>query len=410
MSYPSACKRLFANVIALLLFVSAATFAYSQTSGSGNITGTVTDSANAAVANAAVVIINIDTGVTRKLTTDSAGLYTANFLQPGHYEVLLGGDTFGKINRKNLLLTVGQTLTVDATLPPASASTEVTVLSETPILDPDKTEVSQTVGQELISNLPVNSRNWSAFVLNTANVVPDGGSGLVSFRGISGLYNQNYVDGANNNQMLFSEARGRASGAPYVYSLDSIKEFQAETSNYSVEFGQAAGGQVNAITKSGTNAIHGDAFYYLRYPSLNALDPQTKWAAKFNTPNPQAAAFLLTQPIHQQHPVRWTYWRVQLIKDRLFYFFTYDGFRRVGKALYYNNNPVSLTPTPSNSAGTVISPTQCPTTITAAQCTSAINFILNNGTGAPSRYSKQNLFFPRLDWHINSKNDMFVNF
>ncbi len=73
--------------------------------------------------------------------------------------------------------------------------------------------------------------------------------------------------------MLFSEARGRSSGAPYVYSLDSIKEFQAETSNYSVEFGQAAGGQVNAITKSGTNAIHGDLFYYLRYPTLNALDP-----------------------------------------------------------------------------------------------------------------------------------------
>ncbi len=81
----------------------------------------------------------------------------------------------------------------------------------------------------------------------------DGSTGLISFHGISGLYNQNYVDGANNNQMLFSEARGRSNGAPYVYSLDSIKEFQAETSNYSVEFGQAAGGQVNAITKSGTN-------------------------------------------------------------------------------------------------------------------------------------------------------------
>ena len=58
-----------------------------------------------------------------------------------------------------------------------------------------------------------------------------------------------------------------------MYSVDSIKEFQAETSNYSVEFGQAAGGQVNAITKSGTNAIHGDLFYFLRYPTLNALDP-----------------------------------------------------------------------------------------------------------------------------------------
>ena len=112
-------------------------------------------------------------------------------------------------------------------------------------------------------------------MLLTPNVVQDGGSGLVSFRGISGLYNQNYVDGANNNQMLFSEARGRASGAPYVYSLDSIKEFQAATANYSVEFGQAAGGQVNAITKSGTNAIHGDLFYYLRYPASTRSTPTT---------------------------------------------------------------------------------------------------------------------------------------
>ncbi len=119
----------------------------------------------------------------------------------------------------------------------------------------------------------MNAPQLERFVLLTPNVAPDGNSGLVSFHGISGLYNQNYVDGANNNQMLFSEARGRSSGAPYVYPLDSIKEFQAETSNYSAEFGQAAGGQVNAITKSGTNAIHGDLFYYLRYPALNALDP-----------------------------------------------------------------------------------------------------------------------------------------
>jgi hypothetical protein len=95
----------------------------------------------------------------------------------------------------------------------------------------------------------------------------------VSFHGISGLYNQNYVDGSNNNQMLFSEARGRASGTRYVYSIDSIKEFQANAATSSAEFGKAAGGQVNAITKSGTNHFHGDAFYYLRYPDLNAFDP-----------------------------------------------------------------------------------------------------------------------------------------
>ncbi|HXC95471.1 MAG TPA: carboxypeptidase regulatory-like domain-containing protein [Edaphobacter sp.] len=404
-----AYKFMFAFVAALLFLTLAGLPVAAQTSGAGNIVGTITDASGAAVSNASVVVLNADTGVSRTLTTNSDGLYTATFLQPGHYEVSASASGFGKVDRKNLVLTVGQILSIDATLPPASVTTDVIVTSETPILDTEKTEVSQTIDQNLISNLPVNGRNWSNFVLASPNVTPDGGSGLVSFRGISGLYNQNYVDGANNNQMLFSEARGRASGAPYVYSLDSIKEFQAETSNYSVEFGQAAGGQVNAITKSGTNSIHGDLFYYLRYPSLNALDPQTKWTAKFNTSNPQAAAFLLTQPIHQQQQFGGSIGG-PIIKDRLFYFFTYDGFRRVGKALYYNNNVVTLTPTPSNAAGTNISPTQCPTTITSAQCNSAINFILTNGFGAPTRFSKQNIFFPRLDFHINAKNDMFVNY
>ena len=236
--------------------------------------------------NAAVLITDTDTNVTHTTVTDGAGNYVAPFLLPGHYEVVLGGGAFGKVDRKNLVLTVGETLTVDAMLTVGSTATEVTVTSESPILDPQKTEVAQTLDTNLVANLPVNARNWSDFVLLTPNVTQDGGSGLVSFHGISGLYNQNYVDGANNNQMLFSEARGRASGAPYVYSVDSIKEFQAETSNYSVEFGQAAGGQVNAITKSGTNALHGDLFYYLRYPTLNALDPYTKYTALYNSVEP----------------------------------------------------------------------------------------------------------------------------
>jgi hypothetical protein len=404
-------KRHLALATSALLFVAAVLpltpRLQAQTSGVGNIAGTLTDSSGAAVANAVVIVKNTDTGVERTLTTNGDGAYTATFLQPGHYEVIAGGGAFGKVDRKNLVLTVGANITVDAVLPAGSVTTEVEVTAETPLLDTEKTEVSQTVDQQLISNLPVNGRNWSDFVLLTPNVVQDGGSGLVSFHGISGLYNQNYVDGANNNEMLFSEARGRASGAPYIYSLDSIKEFQAETSNYSVEFGQAVGGQVNAITRSGTNAIHGDAFYYLRYPDLNALDPYNKYQG-LHGGNP----FLLTQPIHQQQQFGGSVGG-PIIKDRLFYFFTYDGFRRVGRVLYADTNTISLTPAGTATSTTTITPTQCPTSITSAQCTSAITFLLANSgsTGAPpSRFSKENIFFPRLDWHINSKNDAFINF
>jgi len=395
-----------------------------QSTGSGTITGTVTDTTGAVVPNAKVLITDTDTNVSRNIATDGAGTYVAAFLLPGNYEVVLGGGNFGKVDRKNLILTVGQTLTVDATLAVGATATEVTVTGESPILDPQKTEVAQTLDSELVSNLPVNARNWSDFVLLTPNVTQDGGSGLVSFHGISGLYNENYVDGANNNQMLFSEARGRASGAPYVYSVDSIKEFQADASNYSVEFGQAAGGQVNAITKSGTNAIHGDLFYYLRYPTLNALDPYTKYNALYNQPNPAIAAFLLTQPTHQQQQFGGSVGG-PIIANRLFYFFTYDGFRKVGKALYTDSNTISQTPSGVTSATNIITPSQCPTQgnpnytppttnpnayISATQCTNAINFLIAQSTAAPSRFQKEDLFFPRLDYHVNAKNDAYVDF
>jgi Carboxypeptidase regulatory-like domain/TonB dependent receptor len=403
-------KRWMAYTALVVMLVSSALISRAQTSAVGNIAGTVTDNTGAAVPAATVVVTNTDTGVTRTTTTNNAGEYNAPFLLPGNYQVVIGGGGFSKINRKNLVLTVGQVLTVDAVLTVGATSTEIEVTSESPILDTDKTEVSQTLGENFLENLPVASRNWSNFVLLTPNVVQDGGSGLISFHGISGLYNQNYVDGSNNNQMLFSEARGRASGAPYVYSVDSIKEFQAETSNYSVEFGQAAGGQVNAITKSGTNAYHGDLFYSLRYPTLNALDPYNKYQALHNNGNP----FLLTQPIHQQQQFGGSVGG-PIMKDRLFFFFTYDGFRRVGRVLYSNTNIISLTPTPSNSGGTVISPTQCPTTITSTQCTNAISFLLNVGNTSttsvpPTRFAKQNIFFPRLDYHLSARNDLFVNF
>ena len=397
-------KALSVAVTAFVFSLCSISPVMAQTSGNGNIVGTITDPSGAAVPNATVVVTNTDTGVSRTLRTNGDGLYAANFLLPGHYEVIASATSFGKVDHKNLTLTVGQILTVDSALPAAAVSAAVEVTANTQILDTQKTEVSQTFDPVLIDNLPVGTRNWSAFVLNTPNVAQDGGTGLVAFHGISGLYNQNYVDGSNNNQMLFSEARGRSSGAPYVYSIDAIKEFQAATSNYSVEFGQAAGGQVNAITKSGTNQIHGDLFYYLRYPDLNALDPYSKYQALHNGGN----AFLLTQPVHQQHQFGGSVGG-PIIKDRLFYFFTYDGFRKVGRVLYTDSNTITTAPTGTTSSTTIISPTQCPTTISSTQCLNAITFLQGVSTAAPGRFQKENLFFPRIDYHINSRNDAFVD-
>jgi hypothetical protein len=164
---------------------------------------------------------------------------------------------------------------------------------------------------------------------------------------------------------------------------------------------------------------------------MNALDPYSKYQALHNGATP----FLLTQPIHQQQQFGGSVGG-PLLKDRLFYFVTYDGFRRVGRVLYSDSNQISLTPAgvydplASGNASNV-TPSQCPTAsnanyanynptaphyyITDAQCTQAITFLMKTanvaaGSEPPSRFSKQNLFFPRLDYHINSKNDAFADF
>ncbi len=386
-------KRLLTFACTSALVLSAALTSGAQDAALANITGTVRDSSGAIIPGATVLVKNTGTGSVRKLTTDGNGNYAATFLQPGQYEVILGGGSFSTLDQKNVSLTVGSTLTIDAALTPASVSDQVVVTSEAPLIETDKTEVSQTVDANLVSNLPVNGRRYDNFVLLTPNVVPDGSSGLISYRGISGLYNTNLVDGANNQQAFFSEARGRAIGAPYVFSQDAIKEFQSSTSGYSAEFGQAAGGQINAITRSGTNATHGDLFYYLRYPSLNALDPISKFNGRQVGGNPA----LLQPSVHQQQQFGGSVGG-PILKDKLFYFFTYDGFRKAGPALYSS----TILPT-------TLATYACPAPISSSQCATAKAYITSL-SGVGNRNLKQDIFFPRLDYQLNANNHLSVGF
>src|SRR5580700_7775057 len=252
---------------ALLLAFASLPIAYAQ-GGTGTITGIVLDPKGLAVPGAKIDILNMDTGIARPpLSTTESGVYTAPFLQPGKYQVSIGREGFQTYVRKDLLLQVGQTIAVDTQLVVGTTVSAITVTGEAPLIEPERTEASQTVSQSQVAGLPLVARRWENFTLLTPAVTTDGTSGLTSFRGISGLYNGNTVDGANNTQAFFSEARGRAIIVTYVYSPDSIREFEVSSSNYSAEFGQAAGGVVNAVTRSGTNQFHGDLFYNLRYPT-----------------------------------------------------------------------------------------------------------------------------------------------
>jgi hypothetical protein len=380
--------RLWVASLAILLILGGFSAAAFAQGGTGTITGTVTDPKGLAVPDAKVSILITDTGIERPLATTDAGVYTATFLQPGHYQVSVSKDGFSTWVRKDLILQVGQTLTIDAPLNVGTSVQQVTVTGEAPLIEPDRTEQSQTVSQNQVDGLPMVARRWENFVLLTPAVTTDGTSGLSSFRGISGLYNGNSVDGANNTQAFFSEARGRAIIVSYVYSPDSIREFEVSASNYSAEFGQAAGGVVNAVTKSGTNDLHGDLFWNLRYPDLNALDPLGKSKGIF------------TQTVHQQNQFGGSV-GTPIVKDKLFFFGTYDGFRKVNPILY-----TSTTPTTSTSTVTGINDFTCPASATATQCASAKSFITTSLLGAYSRNLKQDVFLGKLDYQFNQTNHL----
>ncbi len=381
---------------------------FAQTAALGNISGIVRDTAGSIVPNASVTVINNGTGAKRTLNADSDGHYAATFLQPGVYEVIVTAPSFGTVDQKNVNVQVGAVNTVDISLQAAGVSQEVVVTTNSVLVDSDKTEQSQVIGEQLISNLPVNGRRFDSFVLLTPNVAPDGNTGLLSFRGISGLYNTNLVDGANNNQAFFSEARGRSISAPYVFPVDAIKEFQSATSGYSAEFGQAAGGVINAITKSGTNSFHGDVYEYYRTPGFNALDALSKYNK------------LYTQPIKVQHQYGVSVGGA-ILKDKLFYHFTYDGYRRVNPITYlstYNTGSQSIGQLQglcdgrtSNfiTRGSVIYPSTIPG-ISATQCAQAVNFANNDLLGTYARNTTQDIFLPRLDYQLTSKTHLSASY
>src|SRR6202521_6084691 len=299
----------FAGLVMLALLISVSSAAFGQSTAT--LTGTVTDPKGLAMANATVVVHSEDTGTDqRPVTTTDSGIYNVPLLPPGNYDITVSQTGFATVQHKGVTLQVGQTVRIDFEMPVAAQQSLVTVTTEAPILETEKTEQSQNVSENLVSNLPISSRRWEQFALLTPGANYDGSTGAVSFHGINAMYNNNSVDGANNNGAYDLTTRG-GYNAGYVYSSDSIREFQVKSSGFNAELGQAAGASVNAVTKSGTNQFHGDLFYNGRSPTFNAFDPVTKTAG-----NPSKA-------IKQQNQ-----WGGSLggplLKEKLFFFVTDD--------------------------------------------------------------------------------------
>ncbi len=310
-------------VLALATTAPRAVFAQSATTGA--IGGTVTDGGGALLPATKVIVKSTDTGLSRTTQTNGSGEYRVTDLEPGTYTASFSGDGFETFQVNSVIVTVGSVATVSPSLKIGSVTNTVEVNDEAPVMHTQDDAISTTIDQNAIDNLPINGRRWSNFALLTPGVVSNGdGFGLLSFRGISVLLNNSTVDGADNNQAYFSEERGRTR-ASYSVSQAAVQEFQVNASNYSAEYGRAAGGVINTVTKSGGNQLHGELFFYDRDNNLGAENPYTTLTTQVAGTNN-----FITYPYKPKD------WRKQwgfgaggaLLRDKLFWFYSYDQSQR----------------------------------------------------------------------------------
>jgi len=238
--------------------------AWAQSTTDGAIGGTISDPSMAVVPGASISVRNLGTDARSTSKTDENGRYNIIHLQPGTYEIEVTFAGLTSAKQTDVVVEVGRVTPVDLSLGVAGTTETVIVNSEAPVVNTEQQDFTTNINQVSIQNLPINGRRWFNFALMTPGATADStGFGDVSFRGISALLNNNTVDGGDNNQAFFSEEKGRTRIA-YSTSQESIQEFQINTSTYSADYGRAAGAVVNAVTKSGSNQMHGGLFYFNR--------------------------------------------------------------------------------------------------------------------------------------------------
>jgi hypothetical protein len=384
------CKSLRFSFTALVLIALFAIGAMAQSTVTGAISGTVSNPNKERVAGATVTAKSNGTNKESTATTDDNGGFKIVNLDPGTYSVTVNGSGFAPLTNDSVVVEVGRATTMDVGLSLQGVTGTVQVTAEAPVINTSQQDFSSNINQTSINELPINGRRWSQFAIMTPGAVPDGTFGLISFRGISGLLNNNTVDGGDNNQAFFAEERGRTR-IPYVVSQASIREFQVNTSSYSAEYGRSAGGVTNAVTKSGTNEFHGGAFLY---------DRNNKWGAR----NPLATNSVLVNGVFTPVGIKPVDVRYQfggtiggpIVKDKAFFFFSYDQQRRNFPGLSRFTDPNILnTLTAANRTSLVARG------LTTTQIDSTLNF-LNSLSGTLPRRGDNLILLPKVDWHITS--------
>ena len=303
------------RTLKLLLTLSAAfiltTSLYGQGVATGDLRVIVSDPQGQPVPNASVTARDTARGIERVATGNGEGQYSFLSLPPGSYVVTVNAQGFGKANAPDVVITVGGSLELPISLTVASTTETVEVSSAAQAIETAQTSTTDTVDQRQILNLPINGRNYINFAKTDSVVLPDAAPNTgaaptsgINFGGQRARSNLVNVDGADATDNSINGVRS-------TVSQEDVQEFQIITNGYNPEFGRAAGGVVNIVTKSGSNGFHGDVFGYLRNRNFQAVNPFSTVSDPAYTRVQAGAAF-----------------GGAIKKDKTFYFFSYEVTRR----------------------------------------------------------------------------------
>jgi hypothetical protein len=301
---------LFATACVVLL-LACSVQAGAQDAATGAIRGIVEDPAGARLPRALVTLTDARRGITHEIATDDAGVFLFSLLAPGEYSLRVNADAMAPLRQEAIRVEVGDTLGLTLHMRLAMAAEEVSVAEAPAVVQTQPSAVSSVISENDIDELPLNGRRFADLALLTPGVTPDprgltsASNGDLAFGGLRGWQTSYLVDGADNNNSFFAQARGRYR-APYQFSNETVQEFRVSSNSYGAELGRAGGGVVNVITRSGSNRYHGTGFYYLRDNRFAARHP-----------------FVDFKPGAQQHQFGGTFGG-PIHKNRIFFYAGYD--------------------------------------------------------------------------------------
>jgi hypothetical protein len=321
-----------ATVLLFTLLSVAAIVPYSALaqSESASVSGRVTDQQNAVIPNVEIELRNVDTNSTQTTNTNGDGIYSFPSLRPGNYVMSVRKEQFQTVSVTGITLNVQDNLSRNFTLQVGSSAVSVTVNATDAHINTTDATVSTVIDRQFAENLPMNGRSFQTLIELTPGVVVtpstsyDGGQ--FSVNGQRGSSNYWMVDGVGANTGISTSLPGNGFGGAVgsfsvlggtnsLVSVDALQEFRIQTSTYAPEFGRTPGAQISILTRSGTNQFHGTAFEYLRNDILDASD----WFNNSVTPP-------LPKAKERQNDFGGTF-SGPILKDRTFFFFSYEGLR-----------------------------------------------------------------------------------